>query len=34
MNAKTKGLILWAYVSLPLAWGVYRTLLSVAKFFV
>ena len=23
----------WAAVGLPLAWGVYRTLLSVAKFF-
>lgn len=26
MNATTKGLILWAYVSLPLAWGVYQTI--------
>jgi hypothetical protein len=23
----------WAAVGIPLAWGVYRTLLSVAKFF-
>ena len=23
----------WAAVGLPLAWGVYRTVLSVAKFF-
>jgi len=26
-------LLAWAAVGIPLAWGVYRTLLSVAKFF-
>jgi hypothetical protein len=26
-------LLAWVAVGLPLAWGVYRTLLSVAKFF-
>ncbi len=26
MNAKTKGIFLWLYVLLPLAWGVYQTL--------
>jgi hypothetical protein len=26
-------LLAWAAVGIPLAWGIYRTLLSVAKFF-
>jgi hypothetical protein len=26
-------ILAWAAVGIPLAWGVYRTLLSVAKFF-
>lgn len=26
-------LLFWAYVSLPLAWGVYRTLLNVGALF-
>jgi hypothetical protein len=27
------AILAWAAVGIPLAWGVYRTLLSVAKFF-